>query len=103
MFRASVLAGGLFALSLGAAQAAVFEREVTPNNETQYCVEYRPAIYQYNTRGKLVKGEARVWEGEIAHGAIITHRRVPATFMRTARMVEPDHYTMYAYNGACPD
>lgn len=59
-----------------------------------YRVRYIPALYLVNTRAKLVKAEQTVWEGELADGARVIKRRVPATYLESRVLLEPDHYSL---------
>jgi hypothetical protein len=94
MLKKVILGVGFLALTAAAAEAKTYTVEVTPNNDKCYIVNYVPATYLVNTRGKLVKGERRVWVGEIADGNTIYHRRVPATYLETRTLVEADHYSL---------
>ncbi len=59
-----------------------------------YRVEYVPALYLVNTRGKLVQPERYVWRGDIVDGARVHHERIPAVYLQTRVLLEPDHYTL---------
>ena len=94
MLKKFMLGAGALALTVAAAEAKTFKEWVTPDNKKCYVVEYIQATYLVNTRGKLVKPERYVWEGEIADGNKIYHRRVPATYLQTRKLLEKDHYTL---------
>ena len=76
------------------ADAKMYTKYVTENNEKSYCVQYVPSTYVYNTRGKRVAGESQSWVGTIADGETIVKRRNPAVYKTTRRLVEQDHYTL---------
>ncbi|MEX6505493.1 hypothetical protein [Jiella sp. M17.18] len=76
------------------ANARWYKKDVDERGSKIYCVEYIPSLYKYNTRGKLVTGESTTWSGEIADGAEIRHRRNPAVYITTKKLVEQDHYTL---------
>lgn len=76
------------------AEAREYTVEVTPDNRTCYQVNYIPATYKVNTRGHLVRGASRDWEGTIADGNVIVHRRNPAVYIEKRTLVEADHYSL---------
>lgn len=59
-----------------------------------YRVTYVPALYLVDTRGKLVKPERVVWEGDIADGSEVRRKRIPATYLQTRKLLAEDHYTL---------
>lgn len=84
----------LLALSVATAEAKTYTIEVTPDNDKCYVVHYIPATYLVDTRGILVSGESREWVGDIEDGNKIYHRRVPATYIESRRLLEADHYSL---------
>ncbi len=94
----TVIAGtfvGALLLS-SAASAKEYTIEVTPDHRKCYQVEYVPATVLVNTKGKLVEGPKKVWEGDVReHGAIVVKRKVPAVYKSTRRVIEEDHYTLH--------
>lgn len=88
---AAVVGLGVFASS---ADARTYTEEVTPSRDKCYLVQYVPALYKVNTRGKKVKGESTSWHGEYADGAVIVKRRNPAVYIQTRKLLEADHYSL---------
>ena len=58
-----------------------------------YLVKYVPARVLVNTRGRLIHPERRVWR-EHRSGTSATLSKIPATYLRTETLIEPDHYTL---------
>ncbi len=83
-----------FGIVASAANARTYTEEVTPNRDKCYLVQYVPALYQVNTRGKKVKGESTSWHGDYADGAVIIKRRNPAVYLQTRKLLEADHYSL---------
>lgn len=88
---AAVIGLGVIATS---ADARTYTEEVTPNRDKCYLVQYVPALYKVNTRGKKVKGQSTSWHGDYVDGGVIIKRRNPAVYIQTRRLIEPDHYTL---------
>lgn len=78
----------------GTADAKWYKKEVDERGAKCYLVEYVPSTYKYNTRGKLVQHGGTSWEGDIVDGNKIYHRRNPAVYITTKKLVEQDHYTL---------
>ncbi|MEE2951190.1 MAG: hypothetical protein VYD57_08010 [Pseudomonadota bacterium] len=76
------------------AEAKYYKKHVDERSAKCYVVEYIPSTYKYNTKGKLVTGESTTWSGEIVDGGKVYHRRNPAVYMTTKKLVEQDHYTL---------
>jgi len=76
------------------AEAKYYKKHVDERSAKCYVVEYIPSTYKYNTKGKLVTGESTTWSGEIEDGGKVYHRRNPAVYMTTKKLVEQDHYTL---------
>lgn len=76
------------------AEAKTYKKHIDERGEKVYCVEYIPSTYKYNTKGKLVTGPSTTWSGEIVDGGKVSHRRNPAVYMTTRKLVEKDHYTL---------
>ena len=78
----------------GTADAKWYKKEVDERGAKCYLVEYIPSTYKYNTRGKLVQHGGTSWEGDIVGGNKIYHRRNPAVYITTKKLVEQDHYIL---------
>ena len=95
MMRVSILAIAA-CLAAGAAEARKANVEVTPDNKRCYAIDYVPALYQVNSRGKLMRarGVRRDYAIVDQVGGTASFTTVPAVYMESRRLVEPDHYTM---------
>lgn len=86
-----VVATGFGTMGVSAAEYTVTGY---PNRDKCYLVEHIPATYNINTKGIKVKGETKSWSGTIAAGNVVTHRKNPAVYIRTKKLVEADHYSL---------
>lgn len=70
--------------------------DVIPDNKSCFDVDYVPALYAVNTRGKLVRApyvdRSYVIVEQVGGKAVFT--RQPAVYLETRKLLEPDHYTM---------
>jgi hypothetical protein len=95
VFAVAALAAAL-SLAVGAAEARQKTVEVVPQNKTCFDVDYVPALYSVNSRGKLARKAGVQTSYAIVEqvGGTATVTRQPAIYIETRKLVEPDHYTM---------
>jgi hypothetical protein len=95
MFRVLAFAIGL-CIGTSAAYAQTYTVEVTPNNRSCYTIDYKPAVYLVNTRGKLMRsaGVSRSYDIVDQVGGTAVFNRVPAVYLETRRLLRSDYYTM---------
>lgn len=92
---AAVIAASV-ALVTSVAEARQKTAEVVPNNKSCFDIDYVPALYSVNTRGKLVRKQSveRVYAIVEQVGGKAVDTRQPAIYLETRKLLEPDHYTM---------
>lgn len=77
------------------AEARTYTKEKWINKDKCYMVKKVPALIEYDTRGKLVRDESRVWVGNFhKHGAKVRDKHKAAVYIQTSRVVEDQHYTL---------
>lgn len=82
------------ALTAGDALARESKRDVIPNRDQCWVVQYVPRLEQVNTKGVLVAPERRVWSGDVVAGKTVRQVQVPAVYYQTTKVLEEEHYTL---------
>lgn len=81
-------------VTAGDALARESKRDVIPNRDQCWVVQYVPRLEQVNTKGIMVAPERRVRTGEIVAGTTIRQVQVPAVYYQTTKVLEEEHYTL---------
>lgn len=95
MRLSAVLAVG-FAVAIisGDSFAREIRREVVPDRDHCWVVEYHPRLEELNTKGQLLAGEQDLVGGYLAAGATVRHVRTPAVYLQTVKTIEEEHYSL---------
>lgn len=94
--RLSAMLAVCFAVAVtsGDAFAREIRREVVPNRDQCWVVEYHPRLEQVNTKGRLVAVEQDIVAGYLAAGGTVRQFRTPAVYLQTVKTVEEEHYSL---------
>ena len=94
--RISAILAACFALTVvsGDAMARETKREVFPDRDQCWVVQYVPRLEAVNTKGVLVTPEKRVWSGQFVAGKTVRYAKTPAVYYQTTRVLEEEHYTL---------
>ena len=91
-YAAVIGLAALGAISASSASAETYiVRQVVSPNIACYDRVYVPARVLVNTRGRLVRGESKVW---VTSPGRWDYVRNAATYIQTRKVVEADHYTL---------
>lgn len=83
------------ALYSSVANAETFTVRRHVNNDRCYRARRVPATIEVNSKGILLKGAARSWEGNMnRHGAKIRNKYHDPVYIQTERVIEDQHMTL---------
>lgn len=94
--RISAILAACIALTVvsGDALAREIKREVTPDRDQCWIVQYVPRLEAVNTKGVLVKPEKLAWSGAFVAGSTVRQVKTPAVYYQKSRVIEEEHYTL---------
>ncbi|PLW78738.1 hypothetical protein [Cohaesibacter celericrescens] len=77
------------------AEARTFSGDRYVNRDKCYKVKKIPQLVEYDTKGIFVRGSSRSWSGNMRRGgAVVRNKYNDPVYIRTARVLEDQHYTL---------
>ena len=92
---ASAVAFPAISVIATSAEAKTYTKRKHINRDKCYRAKRVPALVEYNTRGRLVRGPSRSWRGNAQrHGSLVVDKYHDPVYIQTSRIVEDQHVTL---------